>query len=154
MRNEPNKILQQPPGPRAENVTLRVTQQKKRSPFWRWLLYVFAGFVALIVALIIYVVSVSDVKAPQLAAEASLQVQRQEPSKGFYTLGENWFRKSNSGLYELYVAGDPAELGVFNGRLTKELVMRQEDHFSEQISNMIPSESYRKFLKYFIFILS
>ena len=69
---------------------------------------------------------------------------------GFYTIKNNWFRKSNSGLYEMYVEGTPFELGVVNGKLTKELVQRQEDHFSEQINKMIPSKFYLHFLKYFI----
>ncbi|MEO6722704.1 MAG: C45 family peptidase [Ferruginibacter sp.] len=120
------------------------------SRFWKRLLYILCTLIILILIGIIYIVKVSDIDAPVLKEESSLLVQRTEQSKGFYTLKDNWFRKSKTGLYEMYVEGDPAELGVFNGRLSKELVMRQEDHFSEQINKMIPSDSYRKFLKYFI----
>jgi len=122
----------------------------KRKKTWKRVLYIFGGFLILLAALIIYVVTVSNIKSPSLKEESSLHLQRQEPTKGFYTLQNNWFRKSNSGLYELYVQGNPSERGVFNGKLTKELVVRQEDHFAEQISKMVPSESYRSFLKYFI----
>ncbi|MEO6231053.1 MAG: C45 family peptidase [Ferruginibacter sp.] len=122
----------------------------KRKKFWRRVGYVFGGFLLLIVSLIIYVVVVSNIAPPHITEESSLQTERTEKSNGFYTLKNNWFRKSKSGLYELYVEGDPSELGVFNGKLTKELVMRQEDHFSDQISKMIPSPTYRSFLKYFI----
>ncbi|MCW3093419.1 MAG: peptidase [Ferruginibacter sp.] len=114
------------------------------------LLYVIGIFLLLIITGIIYVVSVSSIQSPALQKENSLHLQRKEVSPGFYTLQNNWFRKSKSGLYELYVEGNPSERGVFNGKLTKELVVRQEDHFSEQISKMIPSDSYRNFLKYFI----
>ena len=123
---------------------------RKPRLFWKRLLYVFATPLLLLIIGIIYIVNVSDIDEPVLKEENSLHIQRTEQSKGFYTLKDSWFRKSKSGLYELYVEGNPAELGVFNGKLTKELVMRQEDHFSEQISKMIPSESYRKMLKYFI----
>ena len=112
--------------------------------------YVLAVFFLLLTALIIYVVSVSGISSPKLKEESALHQQRQQPTKGFYTLQNNWFRKSKSGLYELYVEGNPSERGVFNGKLTKELVVRQEDHFAEQISKMIPSDNYRSFLKYFI----
>ena len=112
--------------------------------------YVLAVFFLLLTALIIYVVSVSSISSPKLKEESALHQQRQQPTKGFYTLQNNWFRKSKSGLYELYVEGNPSERGVFNGKLTKELVVRQEDHFAEQISKMIPSDNYRSFLKYFI----
>ena len=36
------------------------------------------------------------------------------------------------------------------GKLTAELVKRQEDNFTEQISKLVPSNIYRHFLKYFI----
>lgn len=101
-------------------------------------------------ALIVYVVWVSKVTAPALEAAVSLDQPRIKLGEDFYVLGNNWFRKSKSGLYELYVEGNPSQRGVFNGRLTQELVMRQEDHFSEQINKMIPSGAYRDFLKYFI----
>ncbi len=122
----------------------------RRKKFLRRVGYVFGGFLLLVISVIIYVVIVSNIAPPHIDNESSLQTERTEKSKGFYTLKNNWFRKSKSGLYELYVEGDPAELGDFNGKLTKELVMRQEDHFSEQIFKMIPSPTYRSFLKYFI----
>ena len=117
---------------------------------WKGAIYVFLSILLLLIIGIIYIVNVSDIEAPKLKEESSLHLQRIERSKGFYTLKDSWFRKSKSGLYEMYVEGDPAEMGVFNGKLSKELVMRQEDHFSDQINKMIPSDSYRNFLKYFI----
>jgi isopenicillin-N N-acyltransferase-like protein len=59
-------------------------------------------------------------------------------------------RRSDSGLWELYVEGEPFERGVVNGKLTRELVIKQEDAFSEQINLMVPSGPYRHFLKYLI----
>jgi isopenicillin-N N-acyltransferase-like protein len=50
----------------------------------------------------------------------------------------------------LYVEGPPFERGVINGKLTKELVVKQEDYFTEQIAKLIPSNFYRYFLKYFV----
>ena len=119
----------------------------KRKKFWKRVGYVFGGFVLLLLIGIIYIVRVSNIDAPVLKEESRLHQELKMVSKDFYTLENNWFRKSKSGLYELYVEGNPSERGVFNGKLTKELVVRHEDHFADQISKMIPSDSYRKFLK-------
>ena len=117
---------------------------------WKGLGYFVAFILLLLLAVVIYVVIVSDVSNPKPANTQALSLQRTEQSPGFYTIKNSWFRKSNSGLFELYAEGMPFEMGVINGKLTKELVVRQEDHFNEQISKMIPSQSYRNFLKYFI----
>lgn len=116
----------------------------------RWLLYIAGVFVVLLLVLFIYLYRVSIVDPPVIADRSAEQLQRTEVSPGFYYLGNNWFRKSESGLFELYVEGNDFERGVINGKLTQELVRRQEDHFSAQIEKMIPSVFYRHFLKYFI----
>ena len=122
----------------------------KRKIFWKRLLYVFCGFLWLLLVGIIYIVQVSKVDPPEPKDKSSLQWQRSSPSPGFYTLNNSWFRKSKTGLFELYVEGDAFERGVVNGKLTKELVVRQEDHFAEQIYKMVPSAFTRQYLKYFI----
>jgi isopenicillin-N N-acyltransferase like protein len=98
----------------------------------------------------IYLVQVSNIQPPKPADVSSLQLQRTDHGDGFYTIKDNWFRHSKSGLYELYVEGEPFERGVINGKLTAELVVRQEDHFAEQISKLVPSKFKRNFLKYLI----
>ena len=122
----------------------------RRKKFWKRVLYTIAAFFTLLLILFIYLVIVSKTNPPKVADMSSLQWQRTEQSVGFYTLNDSWFRKSKSGLYELYVEGKPFERGVVNGKLTKELVQRQEDHFSAQINKMIPSKFYLHFLKYFV----
>jgi len=122
----------------------------KRKKFWKRVGYVFGGFLLLLVIGAFYLVQVSKVDPPKPKDMSSLQLQRTDHGNGFYTLNNNWFRKSKSGLYELYVEGDAFERGVINGKLTKELVVRQEDHFAEQIYKMVPSKFKRGFLKYLI----
>ena len=116
----------------------------------RGVLYFFGTIILLLVILFIYLAYVSNIHPPKINDTTSLEWKRTVQPDSLYTLGNSWFRKSNSGLYELYVEGAPFELGVVNGKLTKELVVRQEDHFNEQINKMIPSKFYRYFLKYFI----
>ncbi|MBW8684067.1 C45 family autoproteolytic acyltransferase/hydolase [Chitinophaga rhizophila] len=126
----------------------------KRRSGWRKLgralLYVIGAIMLLLVILVVYVMSVSHIKPPEIADKSSLQWQRKPLDSTSYTLGNSWFRKSESGLYELYVEGKPFERGVVEGKLTAELVKRQEDHFTDQIKKMIPSQSYLKFLRYFV----
>lgn len=122
----------------------------KRKKFWKRVGYVVGFILLLLLVAIIYIVQASKVNPPKVADIRSLQWKRTGYGNGFYTINNNWFRHSKSGLYELYVEGDAFERGVVNGKLTQELVVRQEDHFAEQIEKMIPSEFKRGFLKYLI----
>jgi isopenicillin-N N-acyltransferase like protein len=122
----------------------------KKKSFWKRVLYVAGVIVLLLIITALYMVHLAKMPDPEVRDLSILKQQRTELSKGFYTLGNSWFRKSKSGLFELYVEGSPFEEGVINGKLTKELVVRQEDHFSEQINKMVPSKFTREYLKYFI----
>jgi isopenicillin-N N-acyltransferase like protein len=126
------------------------SNSSSKKKFWKRTGYVFLTFLGLLLVGFIYLVIVSTTHPPKPADTSSLQLQRTEPSPGLYSIKNNWFRKSNTGLYELYVEGSPYEMGVVNGKLTAELVQRQEDHFNDQIEKMIPSNFYRHFLKYVI----
>lgn len=117
---------------------------------WKSLLFLIGFFVLLIVALFIYLYSVARMFPPEIADKSSLQWQRTQLDSTTFTLNNSWFRKSRSGLYEMYVEGKPFERGVVYGKLTEELVQRQEDHFTEQISRLVPSKMYQHFLKYLI----
>lgn len=98
----------------------------------------------------IYFLYVIHVPEPEVDKEFYEKVVVEEPTPGFYTYDNNWLRKSNSGLYELYVEGSPYERGVINGKLSRQLVVNQEKHFTDKISEMIPSRVYVNFLKYFV----
>ena len=117
---------------------------KKRVAFGFGIL---AGLMLLFFA---YLLVVSKTSPPEIKDKSSLDWKRIESSPGFYVLNNSWLRKSNSGLFELYVEGKPFERGVTNGKLTKELIQLQEDYFNDQIISMIPSRFYLHFLKYFV----
>jgi hypothetical protein len=69
---------------------------------------------------------------------------------GAWRLNNNWFRKSESGLYEVYVEGKPYERGIAIGKLTTELIQYQETVFNNQIHQLVPSDSYLNVLKYLV----
>jgi hypothetical protein len=120
--------------------------KKKRNLFLR----ILAVFGLFILSGIIYILIVSRTSPPKISDKTALGWQRAEPDPGFYVIKNNWFRKSKSGLYELYVEGQPFDRGVVNGKLSKELIQLQEDYFNDQINKMVPSKFYRHFLKYMI----
>ena len=62
-------------------------------------------FILLLLVGVIYIVTVSKTNPPEIADKSSLEWQRTENEPGFYSIRNNWFRKSESGLYELYVEG-------------------------------------------------
>lgn len=118
--------------------------------FRRRVLRVLGVFLLLMLVGVLYILVVSKTNPPKIADNSSLRWQRTENAPDFYSLKSSWFRKSESGLYELYVEGNPYERGVVNGKLTKELLQKQEEYFNDQIQKMIPSTFYLHFLKYFV----
>ncbi|MFA6058768.1 MAG: C45 family peptidase [Taibaiella sp.] len=120
---------------------------KKILKFFAW----FFGILLLtLIIFCIYVWKVSDIKAPVVADQNVVKLQRTTLDSTAYTLGNNWIRRSKYGLYEMYTSGAPFERGAINGKLSKELIVSQEEAFTHQIKKMIPSTSYLKFLKYII----
>ena len=113
-------------------------------------MYILGAILLAIVAFLIYFRLVTNIEPPTDLSKVSMLYQRHEVEPGFYTCDNNWLNRNDYGLWELYIEGGPVELGVINGVLCKELVQVQEEAFVEQIKVMIPSESYLKFLKYFI----
>ncbi|MCE3280439.1 MAG: peptidase [Bacteroidetes bacterium] len=70
--------------------------------------------------------------------------------KDFYTLSNSWIKKSETGLWEMYVEGNGFERGVREGKLNKELAEKQEIAFVDQLQKMIPSRPMLNYLKFFI----
>lgn len=79
--------------------------------------------------------------------------ERETLSENHYRAGSNYLLKNRQGIWELYVEGNPLELGISNGLLTQELIYKQEKAFVSKIKELVPSEFYQKilqnFLKYF-----
>lgn len=124
-----------------------------KSEMRKLLKYVFwtvMAFVIIFIGLMGYVVNVSRIEVPDIKNNELLSLKRVQKDSTYYTIRNNWFRKSETGLYEIYVEGDAFERGVILGKLTEGLVQKQEFVFHEQIKQLVPSSFYRKFLTYFI----
>ncbi len=107
-------------------------------------------FLALLGLFTIYFIAAIHQSEPEIADRSIENSQITQVSPNFRKLGNSWLKKSESGLWELYVEGNGYERGVINGKLTKELGEHQEVVFINQIKELVPSESYLNFLKYFV----
>ena len=64
--------------------------------------------------------------------------------------GTNFLTKNKQGLWELYVEGDPLQLGLTSGSLTKDLMYKQESVFFKKIKDLVPSKFKQSLLKKFL----
>lgn len=114
-------------------------------------LYCLGIILLLIVTAVFYFRSVAIVHPPIPKNSEVTNLQRVKLGSDFYALKNSWIKKSNSGLWEMYVeAEDPYERGLINGKLAQELVQLQEVYFIRQIKKLIPSQTYLNYLKYAI----
>jgi isopenicillin-N N-acyltransferase-like protein len=125
-------------------------QADRKKFFRRTSVRIILIFLLLLIMMVIYLSIVAIDRPPQVNNLDVLEIKRTEISKDSYAFGPNWLRKSESGLWEAYIEGDPFERGVAFGQLTRELLYFQESSFFEQIKEFVPSDGYLKVLKYFI----
>jgi len=111
----------------------------------KWLLL---AIVVLIVALLAYYLLATHITEPQVDMSLIKQDELIKQNDSTYTYQDAWLRKNRFGLWEMYISGSPAELGIKNGILAQHLIKKQEEAFVVQIKKMIPSESFLGFLKY------
>jgi len=110
---------------------------------------ILVGFVVILIAIAFYLEKALIINPPikPVIALSEIDLKADDSTR---TLGENWLRKSESGLYELYVEGKPYERGFAAGVLTKDLLQFQEETFQKQIEDLVPSSLYRHVLRYCI----
>ena len=90
----------------------------------------------------------TTISPPNIDNMEVLDLEREIYDSNYFIVGNSWLRKNAFGLWEMYLEGNPFEIGVINGKLTKELIKQQEDSFVDQINTLVPSKGYLRFLKY------
>lgn len=115
---------------------------------FKTLLWLFLVLTLTLVCLVIYVKVVARIHPPETGLITRPVVIQTDSSA--FVAGNNWFRRSESGLYELYVEGPPLERGITIGELTKDLFRFQEKAFNDQIRKIVPSALQLQLLKYFV----
>jgi len=76
--------------------------------------------------------------------------KRQKIATNHYVLGNNYLKKTEFGVWEMYIEGAPYERGLIYGELAQELIQRQEDIFVAQINQFVPGEFLQHFLRLLI----
>lgn len=67
-----------------------------------------------------------------------------------FTYNQNFLTKNKQQLWELYIKGNPLQLGYNNGALTKDLMQKQEEIFFSKVESFVPSKFKQKLLKTFL----
>src|SRR6202000_2297766 len=88
-------------------------------------------------------------RIPDITDRNPEKLERTTIDSTFFKIKNCWLRRSNSGLWEEYIEGQPFERGVIEGKLCKELQQQQEEAFASQIHRLVPSDTYLHFLGYF-----
>ena len=103
------------------------------------------------IAWISYLYLSADMLTPQHTFSENREITRKDSLRQYKS---NLLRHSDSGLWELKVSGDAFERGEAIGALSSDLLYYQEKVFVDQIREMIPSDSYLKFLRFFIVLFN
>lgn len=118
----------------------------------KYVLLSLLSIVAVIIIWIGYLYFSADMMAPRhVFAESRNTVTRQDSVRRY---GKNLLRHSESGLWELKVSGNAFERGEAIGKLASDLLYFQEKVFVDQIKEIVPSDSYLKFLRFFIILFN
>lgn len=87
---------------------------------------------------------------PDISSYESNIQERIKISDSSFTLGNNFLTKNEQGQWELFVSGDPLEIGLKTGSLTRELFAYQEKVFVNKINELVPAKGKQKLLKKFL----
>lgn len=121
----------------------------------KMLIYVVVGVLAVLLLLlgtVMVLYNTADMGEPEgLVPTPDQSVQ--SDSTGRY-IGPHFLRKSESGLWEMRVAGEAYERGELAGYLCRDLLYYQEKVFIDQIRELVPSDRYLTFLRYVIVLFN
>lgn len=67
-----------------------------------------------------------------------------------FSFHENYLTKNRQQLWELYIKGNPLQLGYNNGALTQSLMQKQEEVFFSKVEGFVPSKFKQKILSGFL----
>lgn len=89
--------------------------------------------------------SIKDI--PDVSIYDSSIQKRIKVSDSAFTIENNFLGKNKQGLWELYVEGDPLQIGLLTGSLTQELFKKQEHVFLSKVEELVPSKTKQYLLK-------
>lgn len=121
---------------------------KKVIKFLRWCLLSLELVLTLFCLLLLFVLFKSHINPP-VVPDITVS-KRIQLSENHFVLGNNYLRKNEFGIWEMYLEGDPYERGLIYGELAKELIQQQEDVFVNQINQFVPNRMWQQCLRLLI----
>ncbi len=67
-----------------------------------------------------------------------------------FSFNQNYLTKNKQQLWELYIKGNPLQLGYNNGALTQNLMQKQEEIFFSKVKGFVPSKFKQNLLRGFL----
>lgn len=67
-----------------------------------------------------------------------------------FSYNQNYLTKNKQQLWELYIKGNPLQLGYNNGALTQNLMQKQEEIFFSKVEGFVPSKFKQRLLRGFL----
>lgn len=67
-----------------------------------------------------------------------------------FSFNQNYLTKNKQQLWELYIKGNPLQLGYNNGALTQNLMQKQEEIFFSKVEGFVPSKFKQKLMRNFL----
>ncbi len=113
----------------------------------RILYFFFIGFLSLLTSC---GTSKSKHHKPDLTAYNTTKPIVEKVSDSVFFSGKNSLLKNKQGVWELYVEGDPLEIGLTTGALTDSLLKKQQRIFFSKITDFVPSKFQQKILRQFL----
>ncbi|MGV6828819.1 MAG: C45 family autoproteolytic acyltransferase/hydrolase [Flavobacteriales bacterium] len=89
--------------------------------------------------------SIHDI--PDVSNYDSTVIERIKINDSTFTSGNNFLTKNKQGIWELYVEGNPYQLGLNTGLLTQELFKKQEAIFLNKVDEFVPSKTKQYLLR-------
>lgn len=127
--------------------TERKLKKRKKRP---WVLRLLAVLIACCCLFILWFYLVTKVNPPECRETSLTRMERVMLPDGSLQQGKSILRRNSLGIYELYLEGNPYEIGYAHGALTQELNAFQERAFVQQLRKLVPSLWVINRLKYFI----
>ena len=78
--------------------------------------------------------------SPDVSAYNTNIPTREKISDTSFTTENGYLTKNKFGQWELYIAGDPYQIGLNTGSLTEELFIKQEHAFLSKVDDLVPSK--------------
>lgn len=107
-------------------------------------------YLFLILSLISCGVSKSVRHIPDISAYTVETPKVNKINDSTFSFNQNYLTKNKQQLWELYIKGNPLQLGYNNGALTQVLMQQQEKIFFSKVEGFVPSKFKQKVLRGFL----